>query len=219
MYEHSEIVILLHGILRTDSSMNRMERYLKNKGYTVFNVHYPSSEKSIEDLAEDFLAEKLKNLPSSAKIHFVTHSMGGLLARAYLSKHKPENMGRVVMLSPPNQGSEVADFLKEKPVLNWIFDTVYGPAGQQLGTDSASFAETNNAEIDFELGIIAGNKSVNPAGYILINKPSDGTVSVESTKIQGMSDHVTLPVNHTFIMYRTKVIEQVINFLEFGKFK
>lgn len=220
MQNKIDTVVLLHGILRTSKCMNKLEKYFLDNGYKTLNITYPSRKKSIEDLATDFLAEKLQKLSQEGQIHFVTHSMGGLLLHAYLAKHKIKNMGRVVMLSPPHNGSEIADFFKYHKRLNFIFKKIFGPAGQQLVTNKhEKFKITNKNKLNFDLGIIAGDSVINPVGYVLIKQPSDGTVSVESTKIEGMKDHLTLPVEHVFMVKNKYVMEQSLYFIQHGYFK
>ena len=140
--------------------------------------------------------------------------MGGLLLRQYLNQHKVDNLGRAVMLGPPNQGSHVVDKLKGVPG----FKTINGPAGMQMGT-KAKDAPQQLPAANFELGIIAGTRSVNPLLSTLLPNPDDGKVSVEHTKLEGMKDHISLPVTHTFMMKNKKVIEQVLCFLRKGEFK
>lgn len=128
----NECVILLHGLARTDSSMEKLAKDLNKAGFLSVNIKYASTKHPIEKLAEDAIVDGLRRCPKGSKIHFVTHSMGGILVRQYLSKNTIENMGRVVMLGPPNKGSQVVDNLHKVPG----FKLINGPAGMQLGTDS-----------------------------------------------------------------------------------
>jgi triacylglycerol lipase len=146
-------------------------------------------------------------------VHFVTHSLGGILVRQYLQDHKIENLGRTIMLGPPNQGSELADLLAN----NILFEFYNGPAGQQLGTGKDS-APINLEPVGFELGVIAGNRSFNPMLTKLGSGEHDGIVSVDSSKVDGMTDHIVMPVTHTFMMMDAKVIQQVRSFLSHGVF-
>jgi pimeloyl-ACP methyl ester carboxylesterase len=147
------------------------------------------------------------------KVHFVTHSLGGIVLRAYLQDHRPENLGRVVMLAPPNHGSELADVLAGFPP----FDVFYGPTAAGLGTDPASWPN-RLGPADFELGIIAGNKSINPIGSWLIPGPDDGTVSMDSARLDGMTDFLVLPVTHFFIMTDKTVAAETLHFIRHGRF-
>ena len=209
-----ETVVLLHGIARSSQSMWRIESALRTQGWEVVNLDYPSRKKSIDELS-DFLGQTLADCCADPdrKVHFVTHSMGGIVVRYHLAKQHPSNLGRVVMLGPPSAGSEVVDLLGGNP----LFEVTMGPAGQELGTDSSSVPRSLGP-VDFELGVIAGDSSVNPVFSELIPGLDDGAVSVESTKTPGMTDFLTLPYSHTFIMFSREVIEQTVHFLENGVF-
>jgi triacylglycerol lipase len=212
----TEYVILLHGLGRTRRSMRPIEKSLSAHGYVVVNIDYPSRKHPIEYLADKFLGDVLepyKKIPN-ARIHFVTHSLGGIVVRYYLKHHRLSGLGRVVMLSPPNQGSEVVDWLKEKR----LFKKIHGPAGQQLSASANSFL-LDLGPVTFELGIITGDKAFEPWAPFIIPGPNDGRVSVERAKVQGMKDLIVLPHGHTFIMRSPGVIGQVLNFLGHGLFK
>jgi len=190
-----------------------MEQKLNEEGYFVINKSYPSTKYDIETLANNIIPRSVASCPDSSQVHFVTHSLGGILIRQYLSEHSVTNLGRVVMLAPPNKGSEITDEMKD----NILYKAVNGPAGLQLGTDSSS-VPNQLGPANFELGIIAGTKTVNPILSQMLPNPDDGKVSVESTKLSGMTDHIEVPYSHTFIMNKDEVIEQVIHFLENGSF-
>ncbi len=211
----SECVILLHGLARTSSSMHTLETRLSKEGYIVNNIDYPSRNFSVEKLADIAIKEGigLCRKKSTTRISFVTHSLGGILVRQYLKDHKLRDIGRVVMLGPPNQGSEVVDNLKNVPG----FELINGPAGQQLGT-KASDVPKSLGPVDFELGVIAGTQSINLLLSTLLPNPDDGKVSVESTKVKGMKDFIALPTTHPFMMKNEEVIKQIIQFLKHGKF-
>jgi len=147
------------------------------------------------------------------KVHFVTHSLGGILVRQYLLHHQIDNLGRVVMLGPPNKGSEVVDKLRDFPGFRFI----NGEAGLEMGTGESSVPNKLGAA-NFDLGIIAGTRSVNLILSRMIPGTDDGKVSVENTRLEGMRDHLQMKVTHPFMMRNAKVIEQVIHYLETGRF-
>ena len=213
MASQSDSVILLHGLARSDRSMNKLQQALQQKGYRVHNVSYASTRNNIGQLAEEAIGPALKLCPKEHKLHFVTHSLGGILVRQYLLHHEIENLGRVVMLGPPNKGSEVVDKLRDFPGFRFI----HGEAGLELGTGESSVPNQLGAA-HFDLGIIAGTLSVNLILSLMISGLDDGKVSVESTRLEGMHDHLQMKVTHPFMMRNAKVIEQVIHYLETGRF-
>lgn len=209
----SDCVVLLHGLARTEASMEKLASVLSQEGYEVANVSYPSRKYPVEELSKIAVERGLSKCPGDDTIHFVTHSLGGILIRYYLEKNDLEGLGRVVMLAPPNQGSEVVDNLRDLPG----FTLVNGPAGSQLGTDEDSIS-SKLGPVHFELGIIAGTKSMNPILSRYLPNPDDGKVSVESTKVKGMNDFITVPHSHPFLMRAPETIKQVVSFLRTGSF-
>ncbi|WP_440876819.1 esterase/lipase family protein [Thalassotalea sp. PLHSN55] len=209
-----DCVILLHGLAKSDRDMKKLTQVLTREGFLAVNYDYPSRKDSVENLANNAIGLALESCKQTDKVHFVTHSMGGILVRYYLSEHVIENLGRVVMLGPPNNGSEAADAYQDFPG----FSAIAGPAGLQLGTGDMSI--TNKiGSAKFELGIIAGTRSVNLVLSAILPGKDDGKVTVESTKLAGMTDHISMPVTHPFMMKNSKVIDQVLHFIKHGQFK
>mgnify|MGYP006077074077 FL=1 len=211
----AECVVLLHGLGRLSNSMSELEMKLASAGYSVSNIKYPSRSHPIDVLAVDAIGRGLTQCRGERKseIHFITHSLGGILLRYYLSQNTIPELGRVVMLGPPNQGSEIVDGLLPLPGFGFIG----GPAGVALGTGEGSIIESLGP-VDFNLGIIAGSTNINPLEFLFIAGPSDSIVSIESTKVRGMNAHIVLPVTHTFMMRNNEVIEQAIHYLKTGSF-
>lgn len=214
--EIREHVILLHGMARTRRSMSALEHYLSLAGYAVFNTGYPSTTETVETIAARHLDDMIAQCRArgAARIHFVTHSLGGIVVRQYLQNHKLPSGSRVVMISPPNQGSELADALKDFIFYKWI----YGPAGQVLGTAPQSLPNSLKP-VDAEIGVITGNRSLNPLFSRMIPGDDDGKVSVHRAKLAEMKDFLVVPASHAFIMKHPKVLKQVLWFLRTGGFQ
>ncbi len=212
----TECVILLHGLARTAHSMQRMQRALERSGYFVANVDYPSRDHKIEMLApiaiEDGLAQCATN-PGTSEVHFVTHSLGGILVRVYLAENTIDNLGLVVMLAPPNQGSIAVDELAQIPGFDWL----NGPAGYQLGKGPESVPLSLGVP-NFDFSVIAGDRTIDPITSAVLPNPDDGRVSVSDTRLEGMRDFVVVPVSHAMIMQDRDVIRLVMNYLSRGSF-
>ncbi|MEH2518599.1 triacylglycerol esterase/lipase EstA (alpha/beta hydrolase family) [Bradyrhizobium sp. AZCC 1610] len=208
-------VVLLHGISRTARSFRRMQAALEDCGFATLNLDYASRRKALEALAED-IHPSIQRFADGidGSVHFVCHSMGGLLARVYTARYRPTRLGRVVMLGTPNSGSEIADRLRHfRP-----YRAFFGPAGQQLGTQRNEAVNALFPPVDYPVGIIAGNRSIYPITSALLPKPYDGRVSVANTKLDGMADHVVIAASHPWLVRNSVAIAQTIAFVRDGRF-
>jgi len=210
-------VILLHGLGRTSRSMAGMAAAMTAAGYLAVNLDYPSRQKPIEELADAVVPKGIERCREATvgRIDFITHSMGGIVLRSYLARHDIAELGRVVMLSPPNQGSEASDRLMNNRVYRWY----NGPAGQQLGTGPEGMA-ASLGPVDYQTGIITGNRHSFFDGWLadIIPGQDDGKVSVERARVAGMADFMVLPYAHSFIMQQKEVMAQTLHFLQTGVF-
>lgn len=214
---NNECVFLVHGLGRTKHSMMILRHRLRHAGYRTVSFGYNSRKLSIEEASAKLEAAVSNQLASAAaptRIHFVTHSLGGILVRNILAKEHPNQLGRVVMISPPNHGSEIPDKLGKLA----LYRKINGPAGIQLGTSSKSMPNTL-PPADFPVGIITGDRSFNPLFSHWIPGKDDGKVSIESAKLDGMRDFVVVHSSHTWIMNRKTVRQHVLHFLQHGNFQ
>ncbi|MEN8141715.1 MAG: alpha/beta fold hydrolase [Thermodesulfobacteriota bacterium] len=217
-----ECVVLLHGLARSNRAMAPLAKALEAEGFRVANLDYPSTRKTIAEIAQEDYPRALTcfaHSPPCARINFVTHSMGGIVLRRALSESRPANLGRVVMISPPNQGSEVADLLNNSWWLGWFYRWYNGPAGQELGVGPGS-VPLSLGPVDYPVGVLTGDRHHGFDNWFagMIPGADDGKVAVERAKVAGMSDFLVLSHHHTSIMKQEEVIEQVICFLKSGRF-
>lgn len=211
-----ECVVLLHGVAMSGWVMQPIARALERDGYRVINLSYPSRRMPLEQLAGDFLPNELERRGAFAapRLHFVTHSMGGIVLRLYLRDGRPANLGRVVMLGPPNHGSPAADRAAQRAWMRGIM----GVNLPRLGTGADGIVRTLGPA-NFEVGIIAGSSLLNPMFKGDMPGVHDGVVTVESAQLEGMRDFRVVPHSHTVMLWRRTVIDDVCAFLRDGKFK
>ena len=209
-----DTIVFLHGLGRTWLSMAWLAAQARRRGYAVMNHGYRSRRHSIAEHAEQ-LRIVVGAISGQGRIHFITHSLGGIVVRAMLADRsaRPGRLGRVVMLSPPNQGSELADFFAG----NSIYHSVLGPAAGELGTGGDS-TPIRLGPVDFDVGIITGERSFTPLSSYIFPGPGDGKVSVERAQVEGMRDFRVVRHSHSFIMYGAQVAEAAFHFLERGRF-
>lgn len=208
-----DTVVLLHGLGRGPWGMKILELRLEAEAFEVFNLRYDSRASSIEEVTDSVDDQLHDCCATSRTVHFVTHSMGGIVLRALLHHHPVSNAGRAVLLAPPNSGSELVDHFSPYPLI----ERVLGPLGSQLGTLRDQLpSKLPPPSIPF--GVVAGNRSWNPVAAALLPGASDGTVTVESTRLDGMADHLIVPHSHTFLMNSPVVADAIVAFLRTGRF-
>lgn len=210
----SDVVVLLHGWWAGRLEMVRIGQHLKRCGYRVVNIGYPSVTVPLDELASRELPRRLAGRipPDATRVHFVTHSMGGILLRHFVSTRPDLALGRVVMIGPPNRGSEVADRWLRVPGIGWIV----GPNLAELSTRSR-MAAAAVVPVDFEVGVIAGTTA--PLAWNSpLPKPHDGKVSVVGTELAGMAAHTTVRASHSLLPWRREVVRLVERFLAAGEF-
>jgi len=200
---------------RTKRSMSLLERRLRKAGFNTANIGYPSLSRNIKQIADEHLAPAIDRCKAegASRVHLVTHSLGGIIVRQYLQESKLPAGSRIVMLAPPNQGSELAELLKKNFFYRWLM----GPAAQELGIGPDS-VPLSLGPIPVETGIITGTRSLMPFSNMIFKGPNDGKVSIERAKLTGMRDFLVLAAGHSFIMRNHTVIKQVIHFLQHGVF-
>lgn len=196
--EPREIVVLVHGMGRTRLSMMPLEWALEREGFEVLNWNYSSTCCTIAEPG-DQLNERLRetSVAEGREVHFVGHSLGNIVIRWALANEPPVAVGRVVMLAPPNRGSEAAD--RYSPWLGWILKPL-----PELTTAEGSTARRLLLPPGVEVGIIAGRY--------------DGKVSAAEARLVGQRAHAMVPTGHSFLMLRQDVLRLVLTFLREGGF-
>nr|WP_321462918.1 alpha/beta fold hydrolase [uncultured Cohaesibacter sp.] len=205
-----ERVILIHGLGRTTHSMGHLSRRLEEAGYDVVRIGYHSLGDDPETIIKD-VSQQINTccLAYPGVTHFVGHSLGGLIIRAYLEQNHPNNLGRVVLLGSPSGGTEVVDNLRSYAWFRWL-----GPTTLSLGSDLHHYPDGRQAP-DYSLGIIAGHSNL----ISIMNDPllpgdDDGLVSVLSTKVDGMKDFIVVHSTHAGLRTSKFVASQVVHFLQ-----
>jgi triacylglycerol lipase len=211
-----DCVVLVHGLWRTEGSFRSLARRLEGEGFAVAAFGYPSRKGTVAEHAGELARALPQLVPADApRVHFVTHSLGGIVVRQLVHERGAtaplDRLGRVVMLAPPNQGSELADVLRRNRVARWLC----GPVLAELGTGSAD-PPRRLGPVAFECGVLTGDRTW--LGPLLFPGPSDGKVSIESARVDGMADFLVVPHGHSFLMNADDVQRQVVAFLRNGRF-
>lgn len=207
-----ETVVLLHGLGRSNSAMWLLAKRLENAGFRVERVGYSSLRQTPDEIVAE-VSRQIRDccIDRAPRLHFVGHSLGGLVIRAYLQDNRVARLGRVVLIGTPNQGTPLVDRFED----HCLFDLL-GPTTGALGTDEASLPR-RLTDPYYPVGVIAGVVD-RPVNEPLLPGPDDGLVSVESTRLDGMTDFVLVEAGHSALRYDREVANQVIAFLRRGKF-
>ncbi|MEW8470361.1 MAG: alpha/beta fold hydrolase [Candidatus Thiodiazotropha sp.] len=207
-----EVVVLLHGLGRSNIAMWRLAGRLEDAGYDVQQVGYSSINTTTDEVIAD-ITKQIDDCCASEKriVHFVGHSLGGLLIRAYLQENILKQLGNTVLIGTPNKGTEIADQLKGNCLVELLV-----PMATALGTDERSLPKTLEFPY-YPVGVIAGVYDSGLNEEILPGR-DDGLVPVESTKLEGMSDFIEIESGHSMMRYNEDVASQTIHFLKNGKF-
>ncbi len=211
--DERQTVVLLHGLGRSTRAMAYLQYRLQEAGYETFSIGYPSTRLQPEEILQLLRNKVHACCASRKKVHFVGHSLGGVIVRALLQERRDINLGRVVILGSPNQGTALVDWLAD----NRWFRVLAGPTGMRLGRGNNSWPKQLPAP-DYELGVIAGTHSANPIGSWILSGPDDGIVSVQSARLTGMKDFMLTPAGHVMMRYSDEVADAVIQFLQSGSF-
>ena len=203
---HKETVILIHGLWRSVWAMEPMAKHLYTEGYNTVNIAYPSFTKPMDYILEMIEAE-VSHYLEKGTVHLVTHSLGGIITREMLPNLPHDKLGRIVMLAPPNQGSEIIDWLANYPILK----RTMGPVGQQLGTGQITAPHLPE---NIDSAVIMGNSNLIPFFQKLLPTANDGIVSVERGKVEGMNEFHIIDADHTFIASDPRVMKMTLEFLK-----
>ena len=210
-----EVVVLAHGLGRSDFAMWRLNARLKEEGYLVCTLDYSTIGESVDTVLRTTTRQIDECVFKAPKVHFIGHSLGGLVIRSYLQQQSvlahSQVLGKVVLMGTPNKGSELADYLDE----SWVMK-VGGEISQSLKTGDNTLGQQIN-ELDIDIGVIAGTKSARFTKDVF-DGPNDGLVSVESTKLDHMTDFIEIAVGHADMRSSEEVSKQAIHFLQHGVF-
>lgn len=209
-----ECVVLVHGYLRSSNHLSHLRNFLIQKGFYVVSIDYPSTTLNIQEIVGSYFSSQILDHCQNQTIHFVTHSLGGVIVRYYLKTNQIKNLGRVLMLAPPNQGSEIADFLSQFNLLN----SFLGPILVQIKTDNSSFVHSLGLP-KFEFAIISGDYTLDPISSFIIPGIDDGRVSISNTNLENRKDFLLVKRSHNFIMDAPEVQEAIFTYIKFGRFK
>lgn len=210
----AEAIVILHGVCRNSKHMSYIADSLQVLGYRVHNIDYKCRYQGAGKIVRDSSIQVKHIAKGYNKLHFVGHSLGGLIIRGILTAYMPINLGKVIQIAPPNQGSELANILQNR----WLYKKIYGKVSQDLIPNS-SFLNSLEQAPSYELGIIAGNSFNLLVNCLLKFKRNDCRVAIEETFLDSAKDHVVININHNQIVRSRETLKQIRNFLIDGVFE
>ena len=209
-----EVVVLVHGFSKHAQSMEPIGDYLAQYGYRFISVDYPSGEVNASEALALIHTQLAGCCDQARRIHFVGHSIGGLLIRAYLAEYQVDQLGNVVLIATPNAGSEFVEAMNRMPG----YAEATGPLLQQMVPGEQGIPAQLPLP-DYPVGVIAGSRTHNPLSWLLLPGDDDGAVSVSSTRMEGMQDFLVVPANHHWLRHDQRVLEEVLHFIQYDHFK
>lgn len=212
---NGQCVVLVHGLWRDASAMRPIANALRESGYYTVSFSYDSTDKPAPAVAMEDMQQAIAQCESyqPQKVHVVAHSLGSLVTRYYLQQQRLPGQGRVVMLSPPNNGSHLITNFENQPWMAWVA----GAAVPTLSRNQQSVKEL--LPVQEQVGVIAGDKSRTLLPETYLPQPNDGTVALESTPLPGMSDYLVVNETHVTIRRAAVVHQQIQHFLANGTFQ
>ena len=214
-HSDQDYVVIIHGMAQSKKSMAKLAKYLESCNYAPIVIDYPSTKHGIENIAKNFVINQIENLDKTKKVHIIGYSLGGIIARYVVDNYQIDSLGNIILIGSPNKGSEMAKFLEN----NLLVHKIFGPALKDLRPNSEFWDKIKDNVHEKNVGVIAGDFSMNPLSSLLVfDGSSDGTVSVESAKIDGMKDFLILHHSHYFLMRNNEILSYIENFLQYGIF-
>ncbi|NNC63971.1 MAG: alpha/beta hydrolase [Gammaproteobacteria bacterium] len=202
-------IVVVHGLYMPGSELFLLRRRLTRAGFAATQFRYRTIIQNV-DRSAAALAEYVAATPGDT-VHFVGHSLGGIVILKMIEHYGVERIGRIVSLGSPFRGSISANNLRRLPGGKCLLGRAMAQANEEAAERTWSGAR--------ELGVIAGDHARGMGRVIgVLPKPNDGTVTVDETRLPGATDHIVLPVTHLSMLWSADVAEQVIAFLRDGHF-
>lgn len=211
-----DYLVVLHGWTTGYDNMRDACRFFQRAGYHVVSLRYPVRKATPATLINDHIRPGIAKhcTDPERQIHFLTHSLGGVLLREYLRTDRPDKLGKVVMLGAPNNGIELVDRLVDRRG----FARFFGPTVVELRTGEDSWPR-RLGKADFPLGIIMGNTRLRvPFTSRFLPGSDDGIVSAQSGQLEGMRQLIEVSAFHTALAVRPAILQRAEQFFRTGSF-